>query len=65
MMDGVYVNHPDTGQPTFMAVAPPTDEQVQHWIEPAAYRLIGLLERSGVLDDRHTDPLADQAPHQT
>lgn len=36
MLDGVYVTHPDSGQPTFVAVSPPTDEQVQHLIEQAA-----------------------------
>ena len=36
MMDGVYVDHPGTGQPTFVPVDPPTDEQLQHLIEQAA-----------------------------
>ena len=62
MLDGVYVKHPDTGEPTFVAVAPPTDEQLQHLIEQAAYRLITVLERHGVLDDTQTDPLADDSP---
>ncbi len=62
MLDGVYVNHPDTGQPTFVAVDPPTDEQLQGLVEQAAYRLIAVLERHGVLDDTQTDPLADDSP---
>ena len=62
MLDGVYVTHPDSGQPTFVAVQPPTDEQVQRLIEQAAVRLIERLQRRGVLDDSHTDPLSDQEP---
>lgn len=62
MLDGVYVTHPDSGQPTFVAVDPPTDEQVQRLIEQAAVRLIDRLERRGVLDDSQTDPLSDQEP---
>jgi hypothetical protein len=62
MLDGVYVRHPDSGQPTFVAVDPPTDAQVQHLIAQVAVRLIALLERRGVLHDAHTDALADQAP---
>ena len=62
IMDGVYVTDPDTGQPTFVAVEPPTDEQLQHLMEQAAHRLIAVLERHGVLDDTQTDPLADDSP---
>ncbi len=62
IMDGVYVTDPDTGQPTFVAVEPPTDEQLQHLMEQAAHRLIAVLERHGVLDDTQTDPLADVSP---
>ena len=58
----MYVKHPDTGEPTFVAVEPPTDEQLQHLIEQAAYRLITVLERHGVLNDSQTDPLADDSP---
>jgi len=62
MLDGVYVTDPDSGQPTFVAVDPPTDDQVQHLVEQAAYRLIGLLQRRGVLDDAQVDAQADQEP---
>ena len=62
MMDGVYVKHPDTDEPTFVAVDPPTDEQLQYLIAQAAYRLIAVLEGRGVLDDSQTDLLADQSP---
>ena len=62
MIDGVYVDHPGTGQPTFVPVDPPTDEQLQHLIEQAAYRLIVVLERHGVLEDNQADPLADDSP---
>lgn len=62
MLDGVYVPHPDSGQPTFVAVDPPTDEQVQRLVEQAAVRLIDLLERRGVRDDSQTDALSDQEP---
>ena len=36
MLDGVYVTDPDSAQPTFVAVDPPTDDQVQHLIEQVA-----------------------------
>jgi len=62
MLDGVYVTDVLTGKPTFVAVDPPTDEQVQRLVEQAAVRLIAVLERRGMLDDSHTDPLRDQAP---
>ena len=62
LLDGVYVPDPDSGQPTFVAVEPPTDDQVQHLIEQAAYRLIGLLQRRGVLDDVQVDAQADREP---
>ena len=62
MMDGMCVRHPDTGAPTFVAVDPPTDEQLQHLVEQAAYRLVAVLERHGVLDAGQTDPLADDSP---
>jgi hypothetical protein len=62
MLDGVYVPHPDSGQPTFVAVPPPTDDQIQHLIEPAALRLIQQLDKGGVLDDTQADALAEQAP---
>ena len=62
MMDGVYVRHPDTGTPTFVAVAPPTDAQLQQLIQAAAEQLIAVLERRGIFDDSQPDPLADEAP---
>ena len=62
MLDGVYVLDPDGGSPTFVAVDPPTDDQVQHLVEQAAYRLIGLLQRRGVVDDAQVDAQADQEP---
>ena len=49
MLDGVCVNDPDTGQPTLVAVDPPTDQPLQHLIEQAADRLIAVLESRGVL----------------
>jgi hypothetical protein len=58
----LYVRHPDTGTPTFVAVDPPTDEHLQRLIEQAAYRLIAVLERHGVLEENQTDPLADVSP---
>ena len=45
-----------------MPVDPPTDEQLQHPIEQAAYRLIAVLERQGVLEEGQTDPLAEDSP---
>jgi len=62
MLDGVYVTDPDSGQPTFVAVDPPTDDQVQRLIEQAAHRLIALLQRRGVLDDAQVDGQTDQEP---
>jgi len=62
MLDGVYVTDPDSGQPTFVAVEPPTDDQVQHLVEQAAHRLIAVLQRRGVLDDAQVDAQADQEP---
>ena len=62
MLDGVYVTDPDSGEPTFVAVDPPTDDQIQHLIEQVAYRLIGLLQRRGVLDDTQADAQADAEP---
>jgi len=53
---------PDSGQPTFVAVDPPTDDQVQRLIEQAAHRLIALLQRRGVLDDAQVDGQTDQEP---
>ena len=58
MFDGVYVAHPDSGQPTFVAVPPTSDAQVQRLIEQVAVRLIQQLQRRGVLDDTHADGLA-------
>jgi hypothetical protein len=62
MLDGVYVSHPDSGQPTFVPVPPPTDDQIQHLIEQAAVRLIQQLEQRGVLDDTDADALTQQQP---
>ena len=62
ILDGVYVPHPDSGQPTFVAVPPPTDDQIQHLIQPAAVRLIQRLEQRGVLEDTQADALAEDAP---
>jgi hypothetical protein len=62
MLDGVYVPHPDSGQPTFVAVPAPTDQQIQHLIEQACVRLIQQLEQRGVLDDTDADALAEEAP---
>ena len=62
MLDGVYVTDPDSGQPTFVAVDPPTDDQVQRLIEQAAHGLIALLQRRGVLDDAQVDGQTDQEP---
>jgi hypothetical protein len=45
-----------------VAVPPPTDEQIQQLIEPAAVRLIQQLEQRGVLDDTQADALAQDAP---
>ena len=61
MLDGVYRSYPDSGQPTFVAVSPPTDEQIQQLIEPAAVRLIQQLKKRGVIDDR--DGLERFCPH--
>ena len=62
MLDGVYVAHPDSGQPVLVAVPPPSDELVQHLIEQAAERVIQVLQRHGVLDDTDGDALAQEAP---
>ena len=62
MLDGVYVPDPLSNRPTFIPVASPTDDQVQHLIEQVAHRLIAQLERGGVLDDRQSASLAEQAP---
>ena len=62
MLDGVYVGHPDTGAPIFVGVAPPTDEQLQRLVEQAAYRLIAVLQRHGVLEEGQADVLADDSP---
>lgn len=62
MLDGVYVPDPMSDRPTFIPVASPTDDQVQHLIEQVAHRLIAQLEGCGVLDDTQSDSWADQAP---
>ena len=62
MFDGVYVAHPDSGQPTFVAVPPTSDAQVQRLVEQAAVRLIQLMQRRGVLDGTNADALAEQQP---
>jgi len=62
MLDGVYVPHPDSGQPTFVAAPPPTDDQIQQLIEQAAVRLIRQLEQRGALDPTQADALAEQQP---
>ena len=62
MLDGVYVAHPDSGQPVFVAVPPPSDELVQRLIEQAAERVIQVLQRHGVLDDTDGDALAQEGP---
>jgi hypothetical protein len=61
-LDGVYVTDPDGAQPTYVAVDPATDDQVQHLIEQIAHRPIALLQRRGVLDDAQADAQAEQEP---
>jgi hypothetical protein len=62
MLDGVYVPHADSGQPTFVALPPPTDDQIPQLIAPAAVRLMQQLDQRGVLDDTDGDALAEDAP---
>jgi len=59
--DGVWVAGADGG-PTLVAVAPPTDADIQQLIERSAARVVRLLQRRGLLDREAPDPLAQEQP---
>lgn len=59
--DGVWVAGAD-GSPTFVAVAPPTDADIQQLVERTAARVVRLLQRRGLLDPEAPDPLAQDQP---
>ena len=60
-LDGVYVTG-DDGTPTFLPAPKLTDDDVRQIVETTAHRVIGLLERRGVLEDGDMDRLADESP---
>ncbi|MCP4603721.1 MAG: transposase [Proteobacteria bacterium] len=60
-LDGVYVQA-DADTPTLLPAPKLTDDDVRQIVETTAHRVIGLLERRGVLDDGDFDKLADESP---
>ncbi|MEW6755716.1 MAG: transposase [Candidatus Latescibacterota bacterium] len=61
MPDGVWVSGPD-GTPTFVAVDPPGDQDIQQIVEQTAQRVVRLLERRGLLEEDRPDPLVQDEP---
>jgi hypothetical protein len=59
--DGVWVAAAN-GRPTFVAVPPPTDADIQQLVERTAQRVVRLLQRRGLLDPQAPDPLAQEQP---
>ncbi|MEW6756424.1 MAG: transposase, partial [Candidatus Latescibacterota bacterium] len=59
--DGVWVPGAD-GTPTSVAVDPRSDQDVPHVVEQTAQRVVGLLQRRGLLDEDRPDPLAQEEP---
>lgn len=48
--DGIWISDPE-GRPTFLPAPPPSDDDLQHLVERTAQRLLGLLQRRGLLQD--------------
>lgn len=51
----------ETG-PEFLAAPPLSDDDVQRIVETAAQRVVRLLQRRGLLEEGHVDPLRKQEP---
>ena len=60
MIDGVYID----GEDGLEFVAAPTlgDDDVQQIVETTARRVVRLLQRRGLLEEGHADPLWEQEP---
>jgi hypothetical protein len=62
LLDGVYAQEKDDDIPVFVPAPELKDEDVKAIVETTAQRVIGLLERRGVLDGEPFDKLADESP---
>jgi hypothetical protein len=62
LLDGVYTYDQEDDTPVFVPAAQLKDEDVKTIVETTARRVIGLLERRGVLDENQYDKLADESP---
>ena len=60
MIDGVYVDGEDG--PEFVPAPPLSDDDVQQIVETTAQRVVRLLQRRGLLEEGHADPLLEQEP---
>ncbi len=60
-LDGVYVQT-DDDTPVFLPAPELTNDDVRQIVETTAHRVIGLPERSRVLDGDDLDRLADESP---
>jgi hypothetical protein len=60
MLDGVYVEAEDA--PVFAPAPALADDDVERIVETTARRVLGLLERRGILERDGLDPLVDESP---
>ncbi len=60
MIDGVYGN--GEAGPEFVAAPTLSDDDVQQIVETTARRVVRLLQRRGLLEEGHVDPLWEQEP---
>ena len=60
MIDGVYIVGEDS--PEFVSAPPLRDDDVQQIVEATAQRVVRLLQRRGLLEEGHADPLWEQEP---
>jgi len=60
MIDGVYVD--GEAGPQFVAAPILSDDDVQQIVETTARRVVRLLQRRGLLEEGHVDPLWEQEP---
>ena len=61
MLDGVYVRDVE-GVPVFVPAPMMEDEDVQRIVETTARRVIGLLQRRGLLEEGAIDPFWEEEP---
>jgi len=67
-MDGVFYTPPESENPTFHTLDPPSDEEIRELVSVLAERITRHLKRKGYLNERNAmsgegpDPLAKQSP---